>query len=114
LIQAICYDTGVEPATPQRRDAMELLDHTSGLLLGLMGWAATLLALEGAAGLTVNDRRAMTVCSWMVWMLAGFGTLVMRGVLSIDTAALTVTFSTIALGIIVLLGARARPPRTRP
>jgi hypothetical protein len=98
----------------QRRDAMELLDHMPGLLLGLIGWAATLLALEGATRLTINDRRAMTVCSWMVWMLLGFGTLVMRGVMSIDAAALTVALSTMALGIIVLLGARARPPRTRP
>jgi hypothetical protein len=98
----------------QRRDAMELLDHLPGLLLGLIGWAATILALESATGLTINDRRAMTVCSWMVWMLPGFGTLVMRGVMSIDAAALTVALTTIALGIIVLLGARARPPRTRP
>jgi hypothetical protein len=93
---------------------MELLDHTPGLLLGLIGWAATLLALESATRLTINDRRAMIVCSWTVWMLPGFGTLVMRGVISIDVAALTVALTTVALGILVLLGARMGPPRTRP
>jgi|ADGO01.1.fsa_nt_gi hypothetical protein len=98
----------------QWRDTMELLHDISGLLIGLIGWAATLLALDGATQLTVNDRRAMTVCSWAVWMLLGFGTLVMRGAISIDMAALTVALSTAGLGIIVLLGARLGPPRTRP
>ncbi len=86
---------------------MELLDHMPGLLLGLIGWAATLLALENATRLTINDRRAMLVCSWTVWMLPGFGTLVMRGVISIDAAALPQPRAGGWLGIAVLLGAIA-------
>ncbi|GAB4447502.1 MAG: hypothetical protein OHK0015_51600 [Chloroflexi bacterium OHK40] len=92
---------------------MVFLDHLPGLLLALMGWAATVLAIDGASRLTPNDRRAMVVCSWLLWMIPGLGTLVMRGLISTDTAALSVTFTTIVLGAIVLVGALRRP-RSRP
>lgn len=92
---------------------MDLLAQLPGVLLGLMGWAATVLLIDGAAQLTTNDRRAMIVCSWMFWMIPGMGTLVLRGLITTETAALTIASTTLALGLIVLLGAIARP-RTRP
>jgi hypothetical protein len=92
---------------------MELFTHLPGVLLALMGWAATVLMLDNASRLTTNDRRAMTVCSWMLWMIPGVGTLVLNGTLTTDTAALIVAATTIALGLIVLLGAVVRL-RIRP
>jgi hypothetical protein len=92
---------------------MSFMFDLQSLLLGLMGWAATVLALESAARLTINDRRAMTVCCWMLWMIPSFGGLVLKGLISTDTAALYVGISTLALGLIMLLGALVRP-RTRP
>lgn len=86
---------------------------TQGLLLGLMGWAATVLWIQGAARLTPNDRKAMVVCCWMLWMAPAFGTLALRGVLSTDLAALYVGLTTGALGVIMLLSVLGRP-RTRP
>jgi hypothetical protein len=83
---------------------MDLMGELPGVLLGLMGWAATVLLIDGSSHLTVNDRRAMIVCSWMFWMIPGLGTLVLRGLLATDTAALTITFTTLALGAIMLLG----------
>jgi hypothetical protein len=114
MIQALCYDMGQEkPAMTQRRVAMELLNLLPGVMLALMGWAATVLAVESAARLTPNDRRAMIVCSWMLWMIPGIGTFVLRGLLSTDTAALVVAATTVALGLVMLAGAINRP-RTRP
>ncbi|HMQ29595.1 MAG TPA: hypothetical protein PKD53_02660 [Chloroflexaceae bacterium] len=92
---------------------MDVLFELQSLILGLMGWAATVLALEGASRLTVNDRRAMAVCCWVLWMAPAFGALVLNGVLNTDTAALYVGLTTGAVGVIVLLGAIGRP-RTRP
>jgi uncharacterized membrane protein YGL010W len=92
---------------------MEMLTQLPGFLLALMGWAATALMLENASRLTLNDRRAMVVCSWMLWMIPGIGTFVLRGLLSTHEAALFVAATTIAMGLIMLLGAFVRP-RTRP
>lgn len=92
---------------------MELASFHPGFLLALMGWAATILLLEGASRLTLNDRRAMIVCSWMLWMIPGVGSFVLEGLLTTDVAALIVASTTIALGLVMLVGAVVRP-RTRP
>ena len=92
---------------------MELLAHLPGFLLALMGWAATVLILESASRLTVNDRRAMIVCSWMLWMIPGVGTFVLNGILTTDIAALIVGATTVLLGMIMLVGA-VRRTRTGP
>ena len=84
---------------------MDLIGQLPGFLLGLIGWAATVLMIEGATRLTVNDRRAMIVCSWMFWMIPGLGTFVLRGLMTTDTAALFIAVTTMALGLIMLIGA---------
>jgi hypothetical protein len=81
-------------------------------LIGLIGWAATVLMIENAPRLTLNDQRAMVVCSWMLWMIPAFGALVLRGLITTDIAALYVGLTTCVLGVIMLVGAIA--PRTRP
>lgn len=92
---------------------MDLLSFHPGFFLALMGWAATILALESASRLTVNDRRAMTVCSWMLWMIPGVGSFVLEGLLTTDMAALIVGATTTFMGLVMLVGAVVRP-RTRP
>ena len=84
---------------------MDLIGQLPGFLLGLIGWAATVLMIEGATRLTVNDRRAMIVCSWMFWMIPGLGTFVLRGLMTTDTAALFIAVTTMVLGLIMLIGA---------
>ncbi|MFV9505516.1 MAG: hypothetical protein AB4911_13250 [Oscillochloridaceae bacterium umkhey_bin13] len=84
---------------------MEFLVELQTVLIGLIGWAATVLIVDGSSRLNLNDKRAMIVCSWMIWMIPGFGGLVMRGVLMTDTAALYVGVTTVALGMIMALGA---------
>jgi hypothetical protein len=88
---------------------MELASFHPGFLLALMGWAATILLLESASRLTVNDRRAMIVCSWMLWMIPGVGSFVLEGLLTTDLAALIVAATTVALGLVMLVGAVVRP-----
>jgi len=92
---------------------MDILAQLPGVLLGLMGWAATVLLIDDATRLSTNDRRAMVVCSWMFWMIPGVGTLVLRGLIATDTAALAIAGSTLLLGLFVLVKAINRP-RTRP
>lgn len=83
---------------------VSLLQQQS-FLIGLIGWAATVLLIENASRLTLNDRRAMIVCSWMLWMIPAFGALVLRGLITTDIAALYVGLTTGALGLIMLVGA---------
>jgi len=84
---------------------MDLIGQLPGFLLGLIGWAATMLVLDSATRLAANDRRAMIVCSWMFWMIPGLGTFVLNGLMTTDTAALFIAVTTMALGMIMLVGA---------
>ena len=91
---------------------MEIFYDLQSIFIGLIGWAATTLMLENASRLTLNDRRTMIVFSWTLWMIPAFGTLVLNGLITLHTAALYVGITTIALGLIMLVGV-ARRPRTR-
>lgn len=91
---------------------MATLFQLQSFLIGLIGWAATVLVIENATRLTLNDRRAMIVCGWMLWMIPAFGVLVLRGLITTDIAALYVGLTTGALGLIMLVGAIT--PRTHP
>jgi hypothetical protein len=84
---------------------MANISALQSILFGLMGWAATALVVMNAARLTTNDRRAMIVCSWMVWMIPALGVLVYRGLLSTDTAALYCGATTAAMALIVIVAA---------
>lgn len=92
---------------------METLYQLQSILIGLIGWAATILVVMNASRLTTNDRRAMVVCSWMLWMIPSFGAVVYRGIITTDTAALYVGTSTVVMALIVLATAIITP-RTRP
>lgn len=91
---------------------MENFNQLQSVLIGLIGWAATAVITLNASRLTVNDRRMMLVCSWMLWMIPSLGALVYRGILTTDSAALYVGASTVIMAIIVLI--TAIRPRTRP
>jgi hypothetical protein len=93
---------------------MEMIFELQSFLIGLIGWAATVLLIQGAERLTINDKRAMIVCNWVLWMIPAFGALALQGVLTTSTAALYVGTTTLALGGLVLLGALGGTRRTRP
>ena len=92
---------------------MDVVFLEQSILLGLMGWAATVLAIQGATRLTTTDRRAMIVCFWTVWMIPAFGPLVLNGIIATDTAAFFVGLTTVAIALVMFFGARTRP-RIRP
>ncbi|NNJ10096.1 hypothetical protein EKD04_007130 [Chloroflexales bacterium ZM16-3] len=93
---------------------MATLYPLQSILFGLMGWAATALAVMSSSQLTNNDQRAMVVCSWMVWMIPAFGALVYRGLMTTNNAAIYCAVTTVLLALIVIVGSVARPPRTHP
>lgn len=92
---------------------MEVIEQLQSFLIGLIGWAATVALVLGSQRLSENDQRAMVVCSWGLWMIPALGALVYRGLISTQTAGFSVGATTVALGLIMLLGALARL-RTRP
>ena len=91
--------------------AMDACWQLQSFLIGLIGWAATVLMVENATRLSLNDRRGMIVSSWMLWMIPAFGALVLRGLITTNIAALSVGLTTAALGLIMFVGAIV--PRTR-
>lgn len=91
---------------------MDSLFQLQSVLIGMIGWAATVIITINASRLTANDQRMMVVCSWMLWMIPSFGALVYRGLITTDAAALYCGGTTVLMGIIVLL--TAVRPRTRP
>ena len=91
---------------------MDVLMQIQGLLIGLIGWAATAMMIVGSSRLNVNEQRAMIVCSWALWMIPAMGSLVYRGVISTDTAVIACGTSTIILAVMASLSAirwRTRP-----
>ncbi|WP_298820623.1 hypothetical protein [Chloroflexus sp.] len=82
--------------------------EVQGILIGLTGWAATAIMALGTQRLSSIEQRAVIVCSWLVWMIPGFGTFVRSGAITIDTAALFIGVSTILLAALLLIGARGR------
>ena len=84
-------------------DAMELLYEAPGLLIGLIGWAATAVLILDSPRLSVIRRRVCLVLAWMIWMIPAFNVLVLRGLLSSDTATLSCGSITLALVLIVSL-----------
>jgi uncharacterized membrane protein len=91
---------------------MTMISSLQSILLGLMGWSATALLIINASRLTMNDRRAMTICSWMVWMIPAFGALVYHGVITTNTAALYCGATTLCLALLVIVTTVRQ--RTRP
>ncbi len=81
---------------------MEVLYETQGILIGIVGWAATGLAVMSSARLNPTERRMMVVCCWMLWMIPALGSLVYRGLLTTNGAALLCGSTTVLIGMIAL------------
>lgn len=79
-----------------------------GILIGLIGWAATAILALGSRRLSAIEQRAMIICSWVIWMIPGVGTFVRSGAITIDTAALYIGISTALLAGLLLFGIYGR------
>lgn len=82
--------------------------EVQGVLIGLIGWAATAVLALGTPRLSSIEQRAAIVCSWLVWMIPGFGAFVRSGAITIDAAALYIGVSTVLMGALLLIGVRGR------
>ncbi len=67
---------------------MDAIAQSPSLLLGLLGWAATVALINEAGRLTLWQRRSMIVFTWMLWMIPAFDTTVYQGLLSAEMALL--------------------------
>ncbi len=83
---------------------MDGLAQIQGLLIGLIGWAATVVLTLNSTKLTGADQRAMIVFSWTLWMIPALGALVYRNLLAINEAAFYCIGTTLLLGIAVSVG----------
>lgn len=82
---------------------MEVLAQIQGLLIGLIGWAATALLTLGSSRLSPAEQRAMIVFCWTLWMIPALGALVYRNLLEINAAALYCGVTTVVLALLVTL-----------
>jgi|HigsolmetaAR206D_1030411.scaffolds.fasta_scaffold05110_6 hypothetical protein len=80
---------------------MEIVTSLYGVLIGLLGWAATGLWILNAPRLSEIDRRLMILCMWLIWMIPGLGTLVRDGLLSITSFVIICSLSTVFWGILL-------------
>lgn len=80
---------------------MEILTQIQGVLIGLIGWAATAVLTLGSLRLSTTEQRVMIVFCWTLWMIPALGTLVYQHLLEINTAALYCGTTTMLLGVLV-------------
>lgn len=84
---------------------MDALAQSPSLLLGVMGWAATVSLLNESNRLPLWQRRAMIIFTWMLWMIPAFDTTVYQGVLSTEAAMLYCGALTTAIILFISLTA---------
>lgn len=84
---------------------MELLYQIQGMLIGLIGWAATALLTMNSSKLSELEQRATMVCAWAIWMIPASGTLVYQGIITTDAAAIFCGVTTILLAVFASISA---------
>lgn len=84
---------------------MELLAQSQGPLIGLMGWAATVVLILSSLKYNAVQQRTLVVCAWVVWMSPAFGALVHQGWLTADSAMLL--FGGMTVGLVLLVSVTA-------
>ena len=82
---------------------MELFYQLQGVLIGLIGWAATAILTMGSTRLNEIEQKALIVCSWALWMIPAMGALVYRGLMTMNTALLFCGATTVILGLMASL-----------
>jgi hypothetical protein len=92
---------------------LDLVYQLDGLLIGIIGWAATILLTTNSTKLSALEQRAMVVCSWGAWMLPAAGTLVYREIIATETAIVFCFVTTLLMGVVASIGAIGSG-RTRP
>lgn len=84
---------------------MEALANSPGLLLGLIGWAASTKIILDASSFSAWQQRALVVFTWMLWMIPAFDATVYRGLLDAEAAVRYCATMTGALVFVVSLTA---------
>lgn len=87
---------------------MHNLDQFTGLLVGIIGWAATASLLLNSPHVTAGSQRVMLVFTWLVWTVPAFDALVYRGFMAAETAMRTGATLTLLLSLVVLLPVASR------
>jgi uncharacterized membrane protein len=82
---------------------MEIVYQIQGVLIGLIGWAATALLTMSSSKLNAPEQRAMMVCAWAVWMIPAAGALVYRGLITADTAVIYCGTTTVLLAVLAMV-----------
>lgn len=84
---------------------METLAQIQGFLIGMIGWAATVMLTLGSSKLNAAEQRAMIVFSWTLWMIPALGALVYRNLIDINAAAFLCGGTTLILALLVSISA---------
>lgn len=84
---------------------MEMFMEWSGPIIGVIGWAATVIVILRATRITLVQKHAIVVLSWMMWMFPGFDILVRRDLIHGDVAMNYFGGLTVVLATFVFLSA---------
>lgn len=82
---------------------METLAQAPGLVLALIGWAATTMLLCDARSLRLWSKAALIVFTWMLWMIPAFDIVVHHGIMAADMAIAFCGMMTATLAFVVSL-----------
>jgi len=87
---------------------MELLSPI--LLLGVVGWAATVKLILDTVRLTPLQQRVMIILIWMLWLVPSFDVAVYQGTLSSERA---LSYASMLIPTILISFATIRWPNRR-
>lgn len=82
---------------------MEYVDHIQSLLIGLIGWAASVALIMGTTKISPPEQRAVFVLLWVLWMIPAAGALVYRGLITPDTAVIYCGTTTAVLAVLAMV-----------
>ncbi|NJP06760.1 MAG: hypothetical protein HC837_14655 [Chloroflexaceae bacterium] len=85
----------------------------AAILIGFIGWVATVGAIMNTSSLSVWNRRILFIFTWMLWMIPAFDASVYQGLLNARTAVMSCISLTIGLMVLVSLTAIVQRGRSK-
>jgi hypothetical protein len=84
---------------------MDTIAQAPGLILGIIGWAASARLICEASGISFLPRAGLIIFTWMLWMIPAFDVVVHQGIMPANIAITFCTITTASLVFVVSLTA---------
>lgn len=84
-------------------EVVQIITESPGLILGVIGWAATASIILDASWMGPWQRRLLVVFTWMLWIVPAFDATVYQGSMAADVAITYCVAMTAVLVFVVSL-----------